>query len=116
MDKLSERYGDLLRGSYDCVDRVVSNAYFSLGHNPGGFRVWWRRLHGDSDEHLDDTHLMRMAARFTCGGGVGAIDATARRPPVPYISAVDRLPARQPPAVQLFTGPAPALRHGGSCS
>ncbi|MGH2372130.1 MAG: hypothetical protein ACRDIC_01435 [bacterium] len=65
MDEFSERYAHLLRGSYDCVDRVVLNAYFSLGHNPGGFRVWWRRLHGDSDEHLDDTHLMRMAGRFS---------------------------------------------------
>jgi hypothetical protein len=65
MDKLSERYGDLLRGSYDCVDRIVLNAYFSLGHNPGGFRVWWRRLHQGSDEQLDDTHLMRMAGRFS---------------------------------------------------
>jgi hypothetical protein len=65
MDKLSERYGDLLTGSYDCVDRIVLNAYYSLGHNPGGFRVWWRRLHGGSDEDLDDTHLMRMAGRFS---------------------------------------------------
>jgi hypothetical protein len=40
-------YGDLLTGSYDCVDRVVLNAHFSLAHNPGGFRVWWRRLHDD---------------------------------------------------------------------
>jgi hypothetical protein len=63
-DELTERYGDLLAGSYDCVDRIVLNAYFSLGHNPGGFRVWWRRLHGDSDEQLDNTHLMRMAGRF----------------------------------------------------
>ncbi|MGH2692668.1 MAG: hypothetical protein ACRDHM_09215, partial [Actinomycetota bacterium] len=65
MDEFSERYAHLLRGSYDCVDRVVLNAYFSLGHNPGGFRVWWRRLHDDNDEHLDDTHLMRMAGRFS---------------------------------------------------
>jgi hypothetical protein len=64
VDELTERYGDLLAGSYDCVDRIVLNAYFSLGHNPGGFRVWWRRLHGDSDEQLDNTHLMRMAGRF----------------------------------------------------
>ena len=42
-DEFSERYGDLLTGSYDCVDRIVLNAYFSLGHSPGGFRVWWRR-------------------------------------------------------------------------
>jgi hypothetical protein len=62
-DDFSERYGDLLTGSYDCVDRVVLNAYFPLGHTPGGFRSWWRRLHG-GDENLDDTHLMRMAGRF----------------------------------------------------
>ena len=63
-DEFSERYGDLLTGSYDCVDRVVLNAYYPLGHNPGGFRVWWRRWHGDSDEGLDDAHLMRLAGRF----------------------------------------------------
>lgn len=63
-DDFSERYGDLLTGSYDCVDRVVLNAYFSVGHNPGGFRSWWRRLHDGSDEKLDDAHLMRMAGRF----------------------------------------------------
>lgn len=65
VDEFSERYGDLLTGSYDCVDRIVLNAYFPLGHNPGGFRVWWRRLHGESDELLDNTHLMRMAGRFS---------------------------------------------------
>jgi len=63
-DDFAERYGDLLTGSYDCVDRVVLNAYFSIGHNPGGFRCWWRRLHGGSDDQLDNTHLMRMAGRF----------------------------------------------------
>jgi len=63
-DDFSERYGDLLAGSYDCVDRIVLNAYFSLGHNPGGFRCWWRRLHDDCDEQLDNTHLMRFAGRF----------------------------------------------------
>jgi hypothetical protein len=63
-DLFSERCGDLLTGSYDCVDRIVLNAYFPLGHSPGGFRVWWRRWHGDSDEQLDNAHLMRLA-----GGG-----------------------------------------------
>ena len=63
-DQFSERCGDLLTGSYDCVDRIVLNAYFSLGHSPGGFRVWWRRWHGDSDEQLDNAHLMRLAGRF----------------------------------------------------
>ena len=63
-DPLSERYGDLLEGSYDCVDRIVLNAYFRVGHSAGGFRVWWQKLNG-SDEHLDNTHLMRMAGRFS---------------------------------------------------
>ena len=44
------RYGDLLTGSYDCVDRIVLNAFFPLGHNPGGFRCWWRGLHGGFDD------------------------------------------------------------------
>src|SRR6266568_21439 len=64
-DELSKRYGELLAGAYDCVDRSVLNAYFSLGHNPGGFRVWWRRLHDGSEEQLDNAHLMRMAGRFS---------------------------------------------------
>ena len=63
-DEFSERYGDLLTGSYDCVDRIVLNAYYPLGPNPGGFRVWWRRWHQDSDEELDNAHLIRLAGRF----------------------------------------------------
>jgi hypothetical protein len=63
-DEFSERYGDLLTGSYNCVDRIVLNAYYPLGPNPGGFRVWWRRWHDDSDEQLDNAHLMRLAGRF----------------------------------------------------
>ena len=35
-----------------------------MGHHPGGFRVWWRALTG-SDETLDNTHLMRLAGRFS---------------------------------------------------
>lgn len=63
-DELNHQYKDLLAGSYDCVDRIVLNGYFRMGHNPGGFRAWWRALFG-SDENLDDTHLMRMAGRFS---------------------------------------------------
>ena len=63
-DEFSERCGDLLTGSYDCVDRIVVNAYFPFGHNPGGFRFWWRRWHEDGDESLDNAHLMRLAGRF----------------------------------------------------
>jgi hypothetical protein len=63
-DQLSTLYSDLLEGSYDCVDRVVLNAYFGMGQTGGGLRVWWRELFG-SDENLDDNHLMRMAGRFS---------------------------------------------------
>jgi len=62
-DDLTTRYGDLLTGVYDCVDRIVLNAYFPMGHTPGGFRTWWRRWQGD-DHQLDNTHLMRLAGRF----------------------------------------------------
>jgi len=63
VDEFSARYRDLLTGSYDCVDRIVLNAY-SLGNHPGGFRVWWRRWHDDGDASLDNAHLMRLAGRF----------------------------------------------------
>jgi len=63
-NQLSALYEDLLEGSYDCVDRVILNAYFSMGQFGGGFRTWWRALYG-SDQDLDDTHLMRMAGRFS---------------------------------------------------
>src|ERR1700738_60807 len=63
-DEFSLRYSDLVTGSYDCVDRIVLNAFFPLGHNAGGFRVWWRRWHDDSDAELDNSHLMRLAGRF----------------------------------------------------
>src|SRR6201997_1396522 len=63
-DRLSTLYQDLLSGSYDCVDRIVLNAYFRMGHSPGGFRVWWRALTG-SDETLENAYLMRLAGRFS---------------------------------------------------
>ena len=64
MDGLSDLYQELLSGSYDCVDRIVLNAYFGMAHSPGRFRVWWRALSG-SDETLDNAHLMRLAGRFS---------------------------------------------------
>jgi len=62
-DKLSARDTDLLDGTYECVDRIVLNAYFQFGQRPAGFRTWWRQLEG-SDENLDNAHLMRMAGRL----------------------------------------------------
>jgi len=63
-DGLSTLYRDLLGGSYDCVDRIVLNAFFRLGHDPGGFRLWWRALTG-SDQTLQNAYLMRLAGRFS---------------------------------------------------
>jgi hypothetical protein len=34
-------------------------------YSPGGFRSWWRQLHGGSEKELDNAHLMRMAGRFS---------------------------------------------------
>ena len=62
-DALSTQYADLLTGCYDCVDRIVLNAFNGLCYNAGGFRCWWRRLSG-SDDDLDNAHLMRLAGRF----------------------------------------------------
>ncbi|TEB06444.1 hypothetical protein [Pelotomaculum propionicicum] len=63
-DEFSEYYNELLDGTYDCVDRIVINGYYPMLHTGGGFRSWWRLLTG-SDEQLDDTHLMRIAGRFS---------------------------------------------------
>ena len=74
-------YGDLLDGTYDCVDRIVLNAFDSLCYSAGGFRTWWRRLSGGSEETLDTAHLMRLAGRssrrvraFAKANGIPVID------------------------------------------
>ena len=65
VDELSAYDEDLLDGSYDCVDRIVLNAYNTLCYSPGGFREWWRRLMGGAEGTLDNAHLMRMAGRVS---------------------------------------------------
>ena len=55
---------EFLTGRYDCVDRIVLNGYFPLGQQGGGFRTWWRQLHG-SDEKLNQKELQSMAGRFS---------------------------------------------------
>ena len=64
-DELSTYYGTLLDGSYECVDRIVLNAYNSLCCSPGGFRKWWRILANGSETNLDNAHLMRLAGRLS---------------------------------------------------
>lgn len=63
-DPFSQYYCGLLDDTYDVVDRMVLNAYCELASSPGGFRYWWRQVHGTED-NLDNTHLMRMAGRFS---------------------------------------------------
>src|SRR5256885_5642301 len=62
-DEFSQYYAELLEGTYDCVDRIVLNAFYPLGQTGGGMRTWWRCLRGD-DSTLDDAHLRDMAGGF----------------------------------------------------
>jgi len=79
VDQLTEAYIDLIHGSYDCPDRIVLNAYHRLGYTGGGFRHWWRRLHG-ADDNLDKAHLVRMAGRFS-----RRVKAYAQRHEIPVV-------------------------------
>ena len=63
-DAFSEYYAELLQGTYDCVDRIVLNAFFPFGQTGGGVRTWWRWLRGD-DLTLDNEHLREMAGTFS---------------------------------------------------
>ena len=60
----TNRYEEFLDGRYDCVDRIVINAYLPGVGGGGGFRNWWHSLYGSEDK-LDTEHLMRMAGRFS---------------------------------------------------
>jgi hypothetical protein len=64
IDEFSINYKKLLESEYCCVDRFVLNGYFQLGVSYGGFREFWKRLYSNLD-NLDDTHLIRMAGRFS---------------------------------------------------
>ena len=35
-DEFSQYYAELLQGTYDCVDRIVLNAFYPLGQTGGG--------------------------------------------------------------------------------
>ncbi|WP_045226886.1 hypothetical protein [Methyloterricola oryzae] len=63
-DEFSRYYAELIEGRYDCVDRLVVNAYFPMGQTGGGMRSWWRRWRGD-DSELDDAHLRDLAGTFS---------------------------------------------------
>lgn len=79
LDDFSTYYEDFLDGTYDCIDRIVLNAYFIMAQSNGGFRTWWRRLAG-GDDNLDNMHLMRFAGRFA-----RRVRAYAKRKGIPLI-------------------------------
>jgi hypothetical protein len=78
-DEFTAYHQDLLEDNYDCVDRIVVNAYYPLGQRAGGFRTWWRHLTG-SDETLDRAHLERMAGRFK-----RRLQAYAKKHKIPFV-------------------------------
>lgn len=63
-DSLTEHYTPLLEGTYDCVDRIVLNAYCPMLLVPGGVRNWYRIMEGN-DHDMSDATMMRYAGRFS---------------------------------------------------
>jgi len=62
-DEFSQYYDEHIEGVYECVDRIVINAYNPIGQTGGGFRYWWRQLKG-SDEGLTNDAMKQMAGDF----------------------------------------------------
>jgi len=82
-DDFSRYYEEHVEGIYECLDRIVINAYFPLGQTGGGRRYWWRKLKGN-DDGLTNDGMKRMAgdsARWLRGwaktNGIAVIDARA---------------------------------------
>lgn len=63
-DNLTLHYEDMLEGEYDCIDRIVLNAYIPKLQMPGGFRNWYRDFNGD-DKDLTTNRLIKFAGRFS---------------------------------------------------
>jgi hypothetical protein len=61
-DEFSNYVGELLSGTYDCVDRIALRAYFPMGQTSGGFLKWWNALNADTA--LSQEQLRRMAGDF----------------------------------------------------
>ena len=102
-DNLSEHYSSLLEGSYDCIDRLVLNAYCTNLHIPGGLRLWFRALKG-TDKGLDNNQLMRFSGRFS--RRVKAF-AESKNIPLIYFQAGERKHEKAEellPEDQTFTG------------
>jgi hypothetical protein len=78
-DQFSRDYGDLLDGLYDCIDRIVLNAYCPMLLSGGGIRFWWRQLKG-GDSDLNTAALMRMAGVVS-----QRVQAYCRKNNIPFV-------------------------------
>ena len=47
IDEFTSYHEELLDDTYDCVDRIVVNAYFGFAQSAGGFRTWWQLMGSD---------------------------------------------------------------------
>jgi hypothetical protein len=61
-DEFSSYISELLKGSYDCVDRIALRAYHRMGQTSGGFLTWWNALFPGRVPRQED--LRRMAGDF----------------------------------------------------
>ncbi len=64
LDDFSTYYEDFLDGTYDCIDRIVLNAYFIMAQSNGGFRTWWRRLALGDDNLEFSRNLLFKSGRI----------------------------------------------------
>lgn len=63
-DNFIMHYSEMLDDTYDCIDRIVLNGYFSMLHIPGGVRNWFSILKGKRAV-LDTNQLIRFSGRFS---------------------------------------------------
>jgi hypothetical protein len=63
-DDFSQHYAEFLAGQYDCIDRIVLNAYYPKLLNAGGLRYWWRQMYGN-DSGLNTAALIRVAGAMS---------------------------------------------------
>lgn len=63
-DNLTTHYAPLLEGSYDCIDRIVLNAYCPMLMTGGGLRYWYRLMEGD-DHDMSDESMKRYPGRLS---------------------------------------------------
>ena len=82
-DDFSRYYEEHVEGIYECLDRIVINAYFPMGQTGGGMRYGWRKLKGN-DDGLTNEGMKRMAGDFARRwrgwaktNGIPVIDARA---------------------------------------